>query len=213
MRGSTGTPSVGAAAAAMLLLLLSLLAGSVSALRFELHASPGQGTRKCLDMFVPKESLVAGSVDIPYVSGQKISVEIIDESHDRNKYWTKPNVRDEQKFSFTVHVDVDLRFCFTNVLDEGQVPGPSVKRTIYLQVDTGAEATSFLTEQEREKLKPVEQQLIRLEGLAQEIIHEMMLLEHGDIDMDGVNQKTLDRIANFSTFSIVALLALGGWQI
>ncbi|KAI8927200.1 emp24/gp25L/p24 family/GOLD-domain-containing protein [Entophlyctis helioformis] len=207
----------GASAASMVVLVLlglaSLLAGSVHALRFDLHATTGQGTRKCVESYARRDSVVSGTLDVPARSMQRVDVEIIDDTPVTNKHWSKLSVNGEHKFSFTVHQDANLRFCFTNTLQDGQVPHSDVKRQVTLRVDVGAEATDFSISSTKEKLGPIEAELMRLESLVRDVNENIVTLE-GDNDlMHDINQSTFERVTGFSWFTMLALLALGGWQI
>ncbi|OAJ39809.1 hypothetical protein BDEG_23624 [Batrachochytrium dendrobatidis JEL423] len=195
------------------LFVLAFIAVSVSALRFDLLATSGQGTRKCIDQYVHKNTLVSGIVDVPARDSQRVDAEIIDDTVNQSKHWSRPNIVGEHKFSFTVHEDAYLRFCFTSTLPNDVAPGPDVKRTVFLRLDMGAEAKQYVAEMEVGKLEPIEIELRRLEEMAREIINDFLFLEDQGNSMHNVNESTLDRVSGLSTFTILLLIVVGGWQV
>ncbi|KAH6575886.1 hypothetical protein BASA50_010596 [Batrachochytrium salamandrivorans] len=214
LSSATGTGSLTLMVQLLLLaMLLAMLSSSVHALRFDLHATAGQGTQKCVEQYVHKDTLVTGAVDIPARENQRIDAEIIDDTASHNKHWSKPNVVGEHKFSFTVHQDAYLRFCFTGTLPNGGIPGPDVKRPVYLRIDVGADAKQVVIDKEKEKLQPIWTELTRLDGIAREVVADMEYLEGRDDYMHDVNLSTRDRVVNLSTFTMVVLISVGGWQI
>ena len=77
----------------------------------------------------------------------------------------------------------------------------------------GAEAKQYVAEMEVGKLEPIEIELRRLEEMAREIINDFLFLEDQGNSMHNVNESTLDRVSGLSTFTILLLIVVGGWQV
>ncbi|KAI8848527.1 emp24/gp25L/p24 family/GOLD-domain-containing protein [Chytridium lagenaria] len=151
-----------------------------------------------------KDVLAVGHFEVGEGNAQRLDVEIFDDAPTPNRYWTKPNVvPGSQKFSFTTHTAGNVHFCFSNVLAEDHC----------LHVDTGDDAMDAAELFKDQKLKPMEQELYRLERLAERVVADMNELKIREEEMRNVNESTNERVVWFSTFSIIVLISLGGWQI
>ncbi|KAH9050917.1 emp24/gp25L/p24 family/GOLD-domain-containing protein [Lactarius deliciosus] len=108
-----------------------------------------------------------------------------------------------QKNAITSHSEGEVGVCFKNYLDH-DVPAHEAKtkaRIVDLDVDIGADAVDY---------KP---EMRKLEGIVKEIVDEMDYLKKREERFQGTNVSTNLRVQNFAWFTILALLALGAWQI
>ncbi|KAJ3210623.1 transformer 2 beta [Dinochytrium kinnereticum] len=169
-------------------LLLYVLLGGATAVKFEIPAALGPGFRRCILQYMNKDLLAVGHFEVGDGHAQRIDVEIFDDSATPNRYWVKPNVTPgSQKFSFTTHIAGNVHFCFSNILAEGNVPGPAFTKTIALHVDTGADAQEATDLFKEKKLKPMEMELFRLERLAEQVIRDMEDLKVREEEMRNIN--------------------------
>lgn len=94
--------------------MLFLLIQAIAGLRFELTSPRDQQTR-CFEQFIPKDTLVKGQVDCPNRDGLQVDFLITDSTQLMNKHYSKNNLYGNQKFSFTTHVDANVKYCFTAI--------------------------------------------------------------------------------------------------
>jgi len=64
-----------------------------------------------------------------------------------------------------------------------------------------------------EKLKPVEIELRKLEGIVEKIVEDMEKIKQKEIDLRNTNESTNERVHWFSLWSIAFLICLGLWQL
>ncbi|KAI9011737.1 endoplasmic reticulum vesicle protein 25 [Hyaloraphidium curvatum] len=194
--------------------LLVAFFGGVHGLKFDLEATyPGSlDHRKCVSQFIAKDTLVSGSVEVGEGQHQRVDVEILDETENPNVYFKKNDINNEVKFSFTTHSHADVMFCFMNSIADDAQPNPQTFRTIFLSVDTGAEAMDYSEVAKSEKLRPIEIELRKLESVAEGIVTEMEYMKQREAQMRDTNESTNERVQNFSLLSIAVLIGLGVWQ-
>jgi hypothetical protein len=96
--------------------LMLWIIGGVASLRFDIPATHGEGTLKCFEQFVAKDTHVQGFVDSPSASGQVLNAKAL---NGPVVLWNKPAIEAKAQYSFTTHEDASVKFCFTNVLDNG----------------------------------------------------------------------------------------------
>ncbi|KAI8916055.1 emp24/gp25L/p24 family/GOLD-domain-containing protein [Gorgonomyces haynaldii] len=192
-----------------------LLFGLVSALRFDIPAAPGEGTLKCFKQFVLKNTHVQGFVDSPNQPFQTVEAVATDDSPSQNILWKKPNVINEVKFSFTVHEDTNVKWCFTNTLDGGQAPGPNVRRQIYLRQLHKADGEILESNGAGKdtKFEPLIKELEELERISLEILGDLNHFELLDEEMQETNEAIKARVATFGSLSTVLLIGAGAWQV
>lgn len=132
------------------LLLLLLFTIQAAAIKFSLqairHPEP-----KCISNPVHDGDLIVVSVIVDHddssgpVESQRVDIEIVDSSPKRNVYLSKKNINGEKRFAVTSHAEGDVLVCFKNTLDwsVGEKQGATMKRTIDLDVDIGADAVDY----------------------------------------------------------------------
>ncbi|KAI9340802.1 emp24/gp25L/p24 family/GOLD-domain-containing protein [Zopfochytrium polystomum] len=195
--------------------VLLLLSTSSAALKFDLYAGVGDGATRCVVRYIDQDTLVVGSFSVSSLeSGQDLTVVIKDDSESANQYWKKVNVADgSQKFSFTPHRSAGVHFCFTNKIAEGYQPGPKQKKLINLHVDSGVYAEQIAGETTDKKLRPMERELMNLEQKSKVLLAELDGMRASEESMRDINESTNERIAWFSTLSMISLLGAAGWQV
>ena len=97
-----------------------------------------------------------------------------------------------------------------HVLAEGGKPRT---RVVDLDVDIGADAVDYNAIANQESLSGLETEMRKLEAVAQEILDGMSYLKKREEKMRGTNESTNSRVQNFASLTLVALVALGIWQM
>ncbi|KAJ3070961.1 vesicle coat component [Quaeritorhiza haematococci] len=188
---------------------------SVVAVKFELLAEPqgSDANKRCISQFIGRDTYVVGTAEISDGYNQNIELEIVDISPARNHYYRNAKLQKVAKFAFTTHTHADVEFCFRNVLDPGFTPGPQYKRTVNLHVDTGAEAQDYTELAKKEKLKPMELELRKLENVVEELESLMEYMKERESAMRDTNEIANERVQWFSLLSMGVLVSVGIWQI
>jgi Mg2+/citrate symporter len=84
---------------------------------------------------------------------------------------------------------------------------------VELDIDIGADAKDWAAIQAKEKLKPVEAEMRRIEELVGEINREMDYLKAREHKLRDTNESTNNRVKWFGVVTTLVLLALWVWQI
>ncbi|KAG4107319.1 emp24/gp25L/p24 family/GOLD-domain-containing protein [Neocallimastix lanati (nom. inval.)] len=188
---------------------------SINAISFSLYAGQegSPHAERCFIQQIGADILVAGTVAVTDGDHQKVSVEITDNVDGGSLYWKRLDIKDEVKFSFTTVKNEEIKICFRNVLDKGFVPSDQYYRNVFLSVETGPEAMDYSEIAKTEKLKPVEIELRKLEGIVEKIVEDMEKIKQKEIDLRNTNESTNERVHWFSLWSIAFLICLGLWQL
>lgn len=183
---------------------------SVRALHFEVEAVEATRAPTCIRDFVTEGQLVVVSVHSSGSSGdgQKLNMFIRDSVG--NEYRNKKDFAGDLRVAFTAHASAAFDVCFQNVLVR---KGKSLSREIELDIEAGSAARDWNAIQAAEKLKPVELELRKIEELTDEIVGELEYLKAREERLRDTNESTNRRVRNFSVAIIIALIALGAWQL
>ena len=149
-----------------------------------------------------------------------------------NQYGKPKDVAGESRLVFTSLADTAFDVCFesyqsgrrkfwpffshsppncsllTNRLDPG-----SKTRHVELDIDIGADAKDWSSIQAKEKLKPVETELRRVEELVAEVVKEMDYLRAREHKLRDTNESTNERVKWFAFGTMGMLVGLGAWQV
>ncbi|PIA17892.1 hypothetical protein COEREDRAFT_80207 [Coemansia reversa NRRL 1564] len=199
--------------ALFLISILLAFAATAAAIEFDLPASvEGTGARRCLSQWLPKgtHSKVNAKV-LPGFPGQKVSVEIHDDSPHLNQYGARKHM-DEVLFRFDTQAHANVIVCFQNILEPGY-PADGRALTIQFKMDTGAMAEDFHRVQEEEKLKPMELELRRLSMSLDDIQDELQYLKQREGTLRDANEHMNSRVKTFSFFSIAVLISVAVYQV
>lgn len=194
---------------------ITLFVALVSALHLEIPSSQYSETM-CIRDFVQENQLVVVNIKTSgrVGDGQQLNLHVIDSLG--NTFRRTNDFAGNLRIAFTSHHSAAFDVCFTNVRSQngGQsAQGVPLSREVELDIESGAAARDWNAIQASDKLKPVEVELIRIEELTQEIYNELQYLKLREERMRDTNESTNDRVKYFSFLVIVALLALGVWQI
>ena len=86
-------------------------------------------------------------------------------------------------------------------------------RTIDLDIDIGSEAIDYEKMQAAEKLKPLELEMRRIEGLVADITADLDYLKSREQRMRDTNESTNYRVKISAILSMLVLGGVGVWQI
>ncbi|KAI8053972.1 emp24/gp25L/p24 family/GOLD-domain-containing protein [Syncephalis plumigaleata] len=199
--------------AARVFITLTCLAVFANALKFNMAAVPyAAGKKKCFTQWVPQNTLVMLNVNASPGAHMRVDVEVSDLTESRNEYARKKDIT-ETKIAFTTHEFSDISVCIMNHLAQGYTQGPEFFRRIEMHLDVGADAIDYDTIAKREKLKPMEVELRRLEKMVEEIVDDIEYLKRREAKMRDTNESTNERVQWFNILSIIALIGLGLWQL
>jgi len=195
-------------------ILLFLQPSPANAIKFVLQAYryPPQ---KCIWNPAHADALVIVTANVGPGAGQRVDVEIMDSSPQKNKYLSKKGINGETRLAITTHAEGEVGVCFRNYLDNS-IPSEEAKsssRIIDLDVDIGADAIDYNAIANQESLSGLEVEMRKLEGIVTEIVDEMGYLQQREERFADTNISTNQRVQNFAWFSIFALAGLGVWQI
>ncbi|KAI9465321.1 emp24/gp25L/p24 family/GOLD-domain-containing protein [Lactarius psammicola] len=196
------------------LLSVLILSHPARAIKFSLPANR-YPPPKCIWNAAHTNALVIVTANVGPGSGQRVDIEIIDSSPQKNVYLHKKAINGETRLAITAHSEGEVGVCFKNYLDH-DVPAHDSKtkaRIVDLDVDIGADAVDYNAIANQESLSGLETEMRKLEGIVKEIVDEMDYLKKREERFQSTNVSTNLRVQNFAWFTIVALLALGAWQI
>ncbi|KAJ7512891.1 emp24/gp25L/p24 family/GOLD-domain-containing protein [Mycena galericulata] len=196
------------------LLLLSLLLTPIHAIKFSLQAYRFPPT-KCVWNSAHNGALVIVTANVGPGENQRVDIEIVDSSPQKNVYLSKRDIKAETRLAVTAHADGEVGVCFKNHLskDVSQEKAGKMARIIDLDVDIGAEAVDYNAIANQESLSGLETEMRKLEGLVKEIVDELGYLKKREERFADTNISTQQRVQNFAWFTLFSLTGLGVWQI
>lgn len=96
--------------------LLVLHASPTAAIKFNLPAQRYPAA-KCIWNPAHSNSLVIVTANVGPGAGQRVDVEIMDSSPQKNVYLSKRGINGETRLAITTHADGEVGVCFRNYLD------------------------------------------------------------------------------------------------
>ncbi|KAJ7126253.1 emp24/gp25L/p24 family/GOLD-domain-containing protein [Mycena epipterygia] len=199
---------------ATLLVLSLFLIPPIQAIKFSLQSYrfPPQ---KCIWNTAHTGALVIVTANVGPGDNQRVDIEIIDSSPQKNVYLSKRDIKAETRLAITSHTEGEVGVCFKNYLhkDVSSEKGAKMARIIDLDVDIGAEAVDYNAIANQESLSGLETEMRKLEGVVKEIVDEMGYLKKREERFADTNLSTQQRVQNFAWFTLLALTGLGVWQI
>ncbi|KAG0345085.1 vesicle coat component [Podila humilis] len=198
-----------------MLVLAGWLQSGAQAIKFDIAGQDANDLQPvCISHFVDDETQVVVKVRAGPGSNQKISLEVSDDSVHQNQLYRKDSLTEElQRGAFLTKQAGDIIACFSNVLSNGVHPDPKYSRSVDIDFEIGAETIDYAKLAEKEKLKPMEVELRKLEDMVKEILENMEHLQSREEKMRNTNESTNARVQWFSTLTMVILVTLGLWQI
>ncbi|KAH8854686.1 Transmembrane emp24 domain-containing protein 10, partial [Schistosoma japonicum] len=170
-------------------------------LRFKLK----NGVTKCIQDEAHKDVIVHGEYDIITTNEHKTNIRVRDVK--KHILYQRDNIK-SGKFAFTTE-DFDLfEVCF-----ESQPDNTDHEQEVFLNIKHGTEAKDFDKMAKAEKLQPIEVLLKKLEGLADEIVQDFVLMHSKSGKMRNINESTHTRVLYFSILSMVILIGFACWQV
>jgi len=190
------------------------LAQPTYAIKFSLQAYR-YPPAKCIWNAAHPNALVIVTANVGPGTGQRVDVEIVDSSAQKNVYLSKKGISGETRLAVTSHAEGEVGVCFRNYLDHG-VPSEQARgksRIIDLDVDIGADAVDYNAIANQESLSGLETEMRKLEGTVKEIVDELDYLKKREERFQTTNMSTNQRVQNFAWFTLLSLIGLGVWQI
>jgi len=185
---------------------------TVEAIKFELPAFRFPPA-KCIWNAAHPGALVIVTANVGPGENQRMDIEIVDSSPQKNVYLSKKAIKGESRFAVTAHSEGDVGVCFKNHLDPGVSALKAKARVVDLDVDIGADAVDYNAIANQESLSGLETEMRKLEGVVKEIVDELSYLKTREERFQSTNISTNARVQNFAWFTLLALIGLGVWQI
>ncbi|KAF8888540.1 emp24/gp25L/p24 family/GOLD-domain-containing protein [Infundibulicybe gibba] len=170
---------------------------------------------KCIWNSAHPNTLVVVTANVGPGKNQRVDIEIVDSSPQKNVYLSKRGINAESRLAITTHSEGEVGVCFKNYI-EGDVPqaeASKLSRIVDLDVDIGADAVDYNAIANQESLSGLETEMRKLEGVVKEIVDEMGYLKKREERFSTTNASTNERVQNFAWFTILSLAGLGVWQI
>lgn len=183
---------------------------SALALHFEVEAVEESRPPTCIRDFVSEGQLVVVTLHASGAAGDGQNLNFFIRDSVGNEYRNKRDFAGDVRVAFTAHASAAFDVCFQNIL---QRPGKKLSREIELDIEAGSAARDWNAIQAAEKLKPVELELRKVEELTDEIVGELEYLKAREERLRNTNESTNRRVRDFSVCVILALVALGAWQL
>jgi hypothetical protein len=170
---------------------------------------------KCIWNAAHTHALVIVTANVGPGAHQRVDVEILDSTPHRNVYLSKRDIKGETRLAVTAHGEGEVGVCFRNYLspDIKLDMARNMSRTVDLDIDIGADAVDYNAIANQESLSGLETEMRKLEGVVKEIVDELEYLKQREERFSDTNLVTNRRVQNFAWFTILALAALGVWQI
>ncbi|KAJ6588657.1 emp24/gp25L/p24 family/GOLD-domain-containing protein [Mycena capillaripes] len=201
---------------AMFLVFCFFLIPPIHAIKFSLQPYRFP-PNKCIWNSAHNGALVIVTANVGPGDNQRVDIEIIDSSPQKNVYLSKRDVKAETRFAITTHADGEVGVCFKNFLHKDtsseRAANLKLSRVIDLDVDIGAEAVDYNAIANQESLSGLETEMRKLEGLTKEIVDEMGYLKKREERFTDTSISTQQRVQNFAWFTLISLTGLGVWQI
>ena len=103
-----------------ILLTTLLFSAPAHAIKFEIEAYK-YPPAKCIWNAVHKGDLVIVTANVGPGDSQRVDIEIVDSSPEKNVYLSKRGINGESRFAITAHSEEgDVGVCFKNYLDVGE---------------------------------------------------------------------------------------------
>ncbi|KAG1800223.1 emp24/gp25L/p24 family/GOLD-domain-containing protein, partial [Suillus plorans] len=170
---------------------------------------------KCIWNAAHIHALVIVTANVGPGTHQRVDIEILDSTPHRNVYLSKRDIKGETRLAVTAHGQGEVGVCFKNYLspDIKLDMARNMSRTVDLDIDIGADAVDYNAIANQESLSGLETEMRKLEGVVKEIVDELEYLKKREERFADTNLVTNRRVQNFAWFTILALAALGVWQI
>ncbi|KAH7886891.1 emp24/gp25L/p24 family/GOLD-domain-containing protein [Phlebopus sp. FC_14] len=170
---------------------------------------------KCIWNAAHTHALVIVTANVGPGPNQRVDIEIIDATPQRNVYLSKRDINGETRLAVTAHAEGEVGVCFKNFLtaDVRNEVARNMTRAIDLDIDIGADAVDYNAIANQESLSGLETEMRKLEGVVKEIVDELEYLRKREERFSDTNISTNRRVQNFAWFSLVSLVGLGVWQI
>lgn len=193
-------------------LVITLLVNSIHALHLEIPSLPTPSPI-CIRDFVQENQMVVINIktDGSRGDGQRLELKVSDLIG--NEYRNTKDVVGHAKVAFTSHHNAAFDICLTNYQENKWQQHQQTFRSVELDIESGAAARDWNALQASEKLKPVEVDLKRIEGLTAEIVEQLQYLKTREERMRDTNESTNSRVKWFSIIIILSLVGFGVWQI
>ncbi|GJJ15148.1 hypothetical protein Clacol_009423 [Clathrus columnatus] len=157
---------------------------------------------KCFWNTAHDNQLVIVTANVGPGGDQRIDIQIVDSSPQKNVYLSKKNIQGETRLAITTHVEGEVGVCFKNYLGShvSSQDAPNKMRVIDLDVDIGADAVDYNAIANQESLSGLETEMRKIEGLVKEIQDEMDYLQRREERFTNTNSKSDSAYGKLCTY-------------
>mmetsp|Transcript_1332 Transcript_1332/g.2170 ORF Transcript_1332/g.2170 Transcript_1332/m.2170 type:complete len:200 (-) Transcript_1332:22-621(-) len=184
----------------LVLLLLCCMFWCGHGLTFEV----GSTEERCVFDTMRKDVLATGEYTVLGQDTAQVSVDIQVTGPTGEEVFAQQK-KEHGKFGFTAQHDGDYNVCFKN--------HDMVTRRIHLHLKSGAEAKDLSEIVQRDHLKPLSVELLRIKETIADIGLELRKLQSREREMRDINETINSRVTWFSIFSVAVVASLGVWQV
>mmetsp|Transcript_19821 Transcript_19821/g.35246 ORF Transcript_19821/g.35246 Transcript_19821/m.35246 type:complete len:206 (-) Transcript_19821:236-853(-) len=180
--------------------LVAVAVHQACAVTFEL----GSTRRRCIFEQLRKDQLATGEYVVLGGDASDVSVDVSVKGPAGDEIFTK--VRSSGgKFGFTAARAGDYTVCFQN--------NDLIEHRIKVSLRSGVEAKDLSEIVQRDHLKPLSAEILRIDETIKNVRSELLLLKQREAEMRETNESINSRVTWFSLFSVGVVTTLGVWQI
>jgi hypothetical protein len=188
----------------------------VDGVKFTLPAYPPgyYASKKCMGLSIQSDTLVTGFFNIGRQPGSpSFRTNVWIEDSTGNRHMQKMDILGETRFSFrTFNRSMEYLFCTVNETPEGiyykSTPMGEVELITELGYDSFDDSLAHAL-----KVRPLESEIMNIEVAMKHIITQLDELHLEEKNLRETNEISNDRIRYLSIISLLAIIALGGFQI
>lgn len=194
----------------LLICCLFLFAGTFIELTFAFQFSLPTKGQKCFKEEVPSESEITINVRAKEGYGQFVDVTltVVPESGNSAEemvlLWKDHSVS-KRKYTQKIGKGGELELCFTSRTAPGITIPATASRFVELDFVVGSSPLSLEKVATRDKLRPVQIQLLQLEGTVRDVLTEYLFYKNREQDMRNSNEKMNSRIF-WSSITVISII-------
>eukprot|EP00465_Bigelowiella_longifila_P011348 CAMPEP_0185263552 /NCGR_PEP_ID=MMETSP1359-20130426/15285_1 /TAXON_ID=552665 /ORGANISM="Bigelowiella longifila, Strain CCMP242" /LENGTH=208 /DNA_ID=CAMNT_0027851161 /DNA_START=28 /DNA_END=654 /DNA_ORIENTATION=- len=175
--------------------ILLTVSPSTHAIHFELQAR----SQKCLGEEVERNDIIVAK--FKSMEGRKLTTTVLD-SRGQSLY---SKTTASGKYTITSKENGEHRTCFFNT--------EALPTTVEFSVKTGLGAKDYSGIAQKDNLKPIELELLRLEDIINYIQAEFKRLEANEVEQAAINASTNSRVFWLSILSMLCIVGVNAAQI
>lgn len=172
---------------------------------------PSKG-QKCFKEEVPSESEITIDVRAKEGYGQFVdaTLTVVPESSESADetvlLWKEPSIS-QSKYTQRIDKGGELELCFTSRTAPGITIPATASRFVELDFVVGSSSQSLEKVATRDKLRPVQIQLLQLEGTVRDVLTEYLFYKNREQEMRSSNERMNSRIF-WSSIAVISIIVV-----